>query len=233
MNSASPTSLDYGINRPSETPPHVIMNRNQHTLRQLKNKVRVCPSCRKSCAFNLHHCNSCEADISNVETTYTNNIFMSFVYGIKTFKIAVRYQDNISIVFDDLLALTTCHLNTIPTDCYLPDWRYLLKRPESGYALLKKMYANCFRVVKEQFWTNSAWRCRYVRDSDGMTDEDIKSIIAAGFNYPPSQYQLHLQFMVLPLTPFHFSAYLKQHHYTKGRFFPVEYALAGMCYFKT
>jgi hypothetical protein len=196
------------------------------TLRQLRNKVRVCPSCGKPCAFTLAHCNSCSTDISQVEITFRPNIFMCFVFGIKPFKIAIRYQDAKSLVFDDLLSLSTCHLNTIPTHAYIPDFRYLLTRPAEGLTLINSMYDGCFGVLKSQFWANATWRHKYVRDSDGMDDDAIRSLVAAGFNYPPSQYQLHLQFITLPLTPFHYGAFLKKHHFTKGRFIPVEYARA-------
>ena len=33
------------------------------------------------------------------------------------------------LVFDDLMALTPCHVNCIPTDFYIPDFRPLLERP--------------------------------------------------------------------------------------------------------
>jgi hypothetical protein len=200
-------------------------NNDPNLTRQLQNKVKVCPACSKPCAFTLSTCNSCSGDISTTPITFTNNIFMSFVFGFG-FKICIRHQDAKGIVFDDLLALTTCHLNTIPTDNYLPDWRYLLTRPVEGLALLNRLYDNCFNVLKTQFMTSTTWRQKYLRNADNLSDADLKGLIAAGFNFPPSQYQLHLQFMLLPLTPFHYSAYLKGHHYTKGRFFPYEYARA-------
>jgi len=181
---------------------------NPNIIRQLKNKVRKCLECGKPCAFTLTVCNACGNDISETEVTYTNNIFMSFVFGIKTFKIAMRYQDENYMVFDDLLCLTNCHLNTIPTSVYIPDWRYLLTRPQEGLTIINTMYNNCFQVVKNQFWQNENWRTHTIRgESKTMSDDEIKSLIAAGFNYPPSQYQLHLQFMVLPLTPFHYGTY--------------------------
>jgi hypothetical protein len=45
-------------------------------------------------------------------------------------------------------------------------------------------------------------------------------------SYPPSQYQLHLQFIVLPLLPFQYEQYLRGVHCTQGRFFPLQYVRA-------
>jgi hypothetical protein len=39
----------------------------------------------------------------------------------------MRRQNERFIVFDDPLALTVCHVNVIPTDTYMPDWRYAIQ----------------------------------------------------------------------------------------------------------
>ena len=46
-----------------------------------------------------------------------------------------------------------------------------------------------------------------------------------GLNFPPSQYQLHLQFMLPPLMPFHWKLYKEGVHFTPGRFFPLAHTL--------
>jgi len=59
-----------------------------------------------------------------------------------------------------------------------------------------------------------------------LSPDFLRGHVAAGFNYPPSQYQLHLQFMLPPFTPFHYQQYLNGLHFTPGRFFPIEYVLS-------
>ena len=48
----------------------------------MKNKVKKC-SCGKPCAFTLTECNSCGASLVDLEITYTNNVFMGFIYGLQ------------------------------------------------------------------------------------------------------------------------------------------------------
>merc|ERR1712046_218684 len=44
-----------------------------------------------------------------------------------------------------------------------------------------------------------------------------------GMNFPPSMYQLHLQYIHLPLLPFHYAMACQENHFHHGRFFPLEY----------
>ena len=53
-----------------------------------------------------------------------------------------------------------------------------------------------------------------------------------GMNYPPSQFQLHLQYIVPPMMPFHTYMMRKRKHYTYGRFFPFEYVVHCLEYEK-
>ena len=48
---------------------------------QLHNVVRKCGACGKSCGFTTTLCNGCGAELPQ-ETVHTDNIFMSFIYGI-------------------------------------------------------------------------------------------------------------------------------------------------------
>lgn len=134
----------------------------------------------------------------------------------------MRNQDDNYVVFDDLLALSPCHLNGIPTSTYIPDFRYLLAS-EAGKAIALDLRARCVKVFQEQFWGNDAWRKKNIRGSADMSFDDMAHHLITGFNYPPSQYQLHLQFFAPPLMPFHYQAYLNDVHFTKGRFIPFEY----------
>jgi len=202
--------------------------KDEDLKKKAKNKVRKCPSCSKAVAFTLSHCNSCRAELSKVEISFTNNIFVGFMYGIQKgpfpFTVSIRMQSPEYLVFDDLLALCPCHLNIIPTTQYMPDWRYLLKNPKEGKKIVEELFENAWGAVKNQFLANKTWRHSII--AGDPSDEVLKGHIAAGFNYPPSQYQIHLQFMLPPFIPFHYFQYLNGLHFTYNRFFPVEYVRA-------
>lgn len=142
--------------------------------------------------------------------------------------VSLRSQTEDTLVFDDLLSLTVCHLNVIPTDCYLADWRYLLKRPREGKRLITRMFDACFDVLYTQFWSATPPLFRKTAETEKLTKEELKGLVACGFNYPPSQYQLHLQFMLPPFLPFQYYMYLRGKHFTYGRFFPLEYGLKAL-----
>lgn len=151
------------------------------------------------------------------------------MYGIEKgpfpFTISLRSEDEHYLVFDDLLALTPVHLNSVTTSVYMPDWRYLLKDPPRGLKILDDLFERCWKVTKEQFLSNVEWRRKLLHGGDRIEDlESLRREIAAGFNYPPSQYQLHMQFMLPPFLPFQYLQYLKGVHFTHQRFFPLEYA---------
>ena len=196
--------------------------------RMLKNKVKKCTQCQKPNAFTLTTCNQCGRTLSDISVTYTNNVFTSFIFGIAKgpfpFSISLRFQADDVLVFDDLLALAPCHLNVIPTRQYIPDWRYLLRRPAEGLAVTTAMHSACRSVAQSQFLADSKWRAMFVRPS--VTDEDILAHVASGFNYPPSQYQLHTQFMLPLLMPFQYYQYKVGVHFTYKRFFPSAYVRA-------
>lgn len=202
---------------------HVKKGKDEKILvRQSKNKVKKCLKCGKPCAFTLSCCNSCGASLVDVKISYTNNVFTGFVFGIKKgpfpYTISKRLESKDILVFDDLLALTPAHVNCIPTNVYIPDVRTLFKKPDVGLALIRKMFDSCWSVISTQFVANKTWSSKML-----STDEVNRSNVAAGFNFPPSQYQLHLQFMLPCFTPFHFKLYVQGHHFTYKRFLPFEY----------
>jgi len=82
------------------------------------------------------------------------------------------------------------------------------------------------RWSKTQFLQNEEWRKKTIKNSETYVNnlDELQKHLAVGFNYPPSQYQLHLQFMLTPFTPFHYYSYINGLHFTPGRFFPIEYA---------
>lgn len=193
---------------------------------QLRNKVRKCKVCNKPNAFTLANCNSCSNSLKDVEVSFTNNVFSSFVFGIARgpfpFTISIRQQTPDFLVLDDLLALTRCHMNVVPTRYYLSDWTGLLRSPERGFSLAKEMFEQCMESTMKLFYPH---RRHLWRDGDQLNESDLRSLALSGFNYPPSQYQLHLQFMIPPFMPFQWLACLKGVHFTRGRFFPLPYVL--------
>jgi hypothetical protein len=195
-----------------------------------KNKVKKCPKCAKAVAFSMSKCNNCGTDISSVPISYTPNIFIGFMFGIQKgpfpLTVSLRHQCENYLVFDDVLSLTSAHVNAIPTSKYIPDFRLLFARPAEGKAIVRELQDRAWSVLQKQFLTNAAWKKRFLKKGDTLTVSEIAKHVIAGFNYPPSQYQLHLQYMLPPFLPFQYYQYLKGLHFTKGRFVPVEYAMA-------
>jgi len=195
-----------------------------------KNKVRRC-ACGKSVAFTLPSCNNCGTSLAGVPVSFTDNVFTSFMFGLEKcalfpLTISSRLQTEHFLVFDDLLSLSCCHLNVIPTDKYVMDWRFLLKRPAEGLALIREMRSLCARVVREQFLANKEWRSTTFatkKDGSAFTDDEIVETALTGFNLPPSQFQLHLQYILPPFIPYQHFMLLSGNHFTKGRFFPFEF----------
>jgi hypothetical protein len=102
---------------------------------------------------------------------------------------------------------------------YIPDFRYLLLAPEPALEMLD-IWESEVRSATQSFLDNSAYRTLY---KDGITDADILANVSACFNFPPSQFQLHMQWIVPPMMPFHHRLTCDKHHYTKFRCFPLSY----------
>jgi hypothetical protein len=60
-------------------------------------------------------------------------------------------------------------------------------------------------------------------------DAFYAAYLAAGFNHPPSQNQLHLQCMYPGLVPYQYWMFQRHHLFTEGRFFTFEYVEAALC----
>lgn len=199
----------------------VVSAGDDKTKLLLQNKVKKCCQCGKPNGFTLAACNSCGTALRDTEISFTNNIFVSFILGIQKgpfpFSISIRYQDDSSLLFDDLLALSPMHFNAIPTKEYIPDWRYLLRNPKKGRKVITDLLAVCHVTAEKQFLSNEIF-------SQKLHKQPLKvSDCLVGFNYPPSQYQLHIQYMSPVLLPHQRYLYQKGLHYTPGRFFPFEY----------
>jgi hypothetical protein len=199
---------------------------------QCKNKVKICAACGKPNGFTLAACNACGGDLTTTAISYSDNIFTGFIYGVQKTRfpltISIRAQSETHLVFDDLLALSPCHLNSIPTDQYCPDIRALFEKPEEARALVMSLADEAWAVTRDSFLADPAW-CSKVLKAGAVGDvEAVRSHVIAGFNYPPSQYQLHLQHMLPPLLPFHEFMYQDGKHFTHGRFTPLEYVLEAL-----
>eukprot|EP01124_Arcella_intermedia_P016856 TRINITY_DN2345_c0_g1_i1.p1 TRINITY_DN2345_c0_g1~~TRINITY_DN2345_c0_g1_i1.p1 ORF type:complete len:385 (+),score=87.47 TRINITY_DN2345_c0_g1_i1:2587-3741(+) len=233
---SKPKSVFPYVNQLDESSPPLFAGTQDDFLKTVdedfakraKNKVRKCPTCSKVVAFTLANCNGCGTNITKVDISYTNNIFVGFTYGIQKgpfpFTISVRYQSPEYLAFDDLLSLCPCHLNIIPSTQYLPDWRFLLKNPAQGKQLIERLFETAWKAVEDNFLSNVEWKKKILKGD--LTNEQLRNCIISGFNYPPSQYQLHLQFMLPPFVPHHYHQYLQGLHFTPGRFFPYEYVLS-------
>lgn len=198
---------------------------NDANRRLLTNRIKKCAMCSKPNAFTLAQCNACGTSLVETPISFSNNVFMGFVFGIQKgpfpFTVSIRYQDADFLVMDDLLALAPLHFNVIPTSQYIPDWRYLLRKPAEGAALVGAMIERC-ELAAQPFLSNAAWCSKVLKPPHTF---DLKNDIACGFNYPPSQYQLHIQYMMPNLLPFQYAQFLKGVHYTYKRFFPVSYVV--------
>ena len=190
---------------------------------QMLNKVRKCGGCGKPNAYTLTDCNSCGVKLPE-EITHTPNLFMCIVYGFDAVGLSLRHQDENLLVIDDLLSLSACHINSIWSREHIPDMRSLFINPKRGLSVVKAMYDATKKVFLEQFASNK----KFISDHIKNPPEDLLSCIACGFNTPPSQYQLHLQFIMLPILPFQAAQFLRGVHFTKYRFVPINYTIDAL-----
>eukprot|EP00933_Yihiella_yeosuensis_P022904 TRINITY_DN17927_c0_g1_i1.p1 TRINITY_DN17927_c0_g1~~TRINITY_DN17927_c0_g1_i1.p1 ORF type:complete len:397 (-),score=54.14 TRINITY_DN17927_c0_g1_i1:350-1540(-) len=192
----------------------------------LYNDVKVCNRCGKPCAFTIVVCNSCGNSLADVPITKSENVFSAFLFGVKSaskgfpYIISLRRETDDVLIFDDMLQLSTCHFNGISKKYYIPDWRYLLLAPQKGLELLDTLEAELWAATGP-FLQDAAYR-KAIHRSD-FSNEDVRQSVISCFNFPPSQFQLHVQWMVPPLVPFqHFMAEMRN-HFHEGRCFPVSY----------
>jgi len=198
---------------------------NKQLARYLYNDVKVCAKCGRPCACTQKSCQCCGALLDGVPVTQTENVMMGFIFGVERTRqfplvISIRRQTDDSIVFDDLLAMSSCHFNALPTRQYLPDWRWLLRDPGAAKRLLDTLEAEAWQATLA-FLQQEDWRKFVYRE--GVTPETVRENVICGFNSPPSQFQLHMQWIVPPLLPFHHHRLLLRTHAQQGRWFPLEY----------
>jgi len=201
---------------------------DQVAMDRLRNKVKVCKNCGKPCAYTLTECNSCGASLYGIDISHSDNVFMCFTFGIGAgrfpLKISLRKQSKDFLCFDDMLSMSVCHLNVIPTSVYCPDLRYLFTDPARGLALINNLYDFGATAAMDLFWSDAEFRRKYWNDEKPPASPmDLYPMALCGMNFPPSQFQLHLQFIHAPMLPFHFAQARMENHFHYRRFFPLEY----------
>eukprot|EP00931_Biecheleriopsis_adriatica_P006068 TRINITY_DN107526_c0_g1_i1.p1 TRINITY_DN107526_c0_g1~~TRINITY_DN107526_c0_g1_i1.p1 ORF type:complete len:438 (+),score=82.06 TRINITY_DN107526_c0_g1_i1:24-1337(+) len=206
---------------------------NPDLIEQMRNVAKKCAGCGKSCATILPFCNGCDRDLRDATEEYTENVCMAFIYGIESgarypLALSLRLEEENVLVYDDLLARGSCHLNAIPSDCHLPDWRHLLRNPAEGRNLMKRLDDACWKAVQEQFWENDAWRTSNFRANAFRSAEDFRSQIYAGVNSVPSQFQIHLQYIVPAISPADYHQFLHGKRFVKDRWLPLEYVMSSL-----
>jgi len=158
---------------------------------------------------------------------------MGFIYGVGRgkfpYSISVRKESPEYLAFDDTLSMSPCHLCIIPASVYIPDWRYLFKDPRAALKIVDELADFGAQAAMEHYWSNDSFREHYFGDAPvPTTTQEMLANVAAGFNFPPSMYQLHLQFIHYPLFPFHACKASQGVHFTRRRFFSFEYVRAAL-----
>ena len=118
----------------------------------------------------------------------------------------MRHESGEVLVFDDPLALSRCHMLAVPMSAYVPDVAALFAAPAAGLRLIEALDAAAWGEVRRMVGPggDEGWR-RSVLSAEGleMDETELRGCVAAGFNMPPSQYQLHIQYIFPPLLPQH------------------------------
>ena len=103
----------------------------------------------------------------------------------------------------------------------------LFADPARGAALMRRLEAAAWAAVEAQFLADDAWMAG-VYGTPRPSDETLRRAVVAGLNAPPSQYQLHLQYLLPPLLPRQLQLYRAGNHFTKDRFLPLDWVLAAL-----
>ena len=124
---------------------------------QMWNRARVCPECGKACAVTMRVCNACGSHaLAAAPEARTPNVICGFIYGVasssssSSLALSLRREEERVLVYDDMLARSTCHLNAVPTDVHLPDWRWLLRRPAAAKELMGRLEAAAWAAVRSR-----------------------------------------------------------------------------------
>ena len=159
----------------------------------LFNTVKMCPSCGKPNGHTLRQCNKCRSSLANVSLSETPNLFTGFMLGIES---GGRFPLKISLRHEDEATMVFDDpLSLSPLHfCAVPTQVVIL----DGAAW-------CTSLLRDPTAANWEWH------------------MVAGYNYPPSQNQLHIQYMSPALMPHQHMMFLRGVHFTHMRFFPIDY----------
>lgn len=200
---------------------------------QMWNRSKKCPMCHKVNAVSMASCNGCGFGLSDTPETATECVPMGFVYGVartKTFplKLSLRLEERTTLVYDDPLARATCHMNAIPTDVHLPDWRWLLTRPAKAAALLRRLEDAAWRAVETNFFSSTGWRTSVLREGVCSTSAELRPHCVAALNAVVSQYQLHMHYIVPPFRPDSYHMLITGRRFEQGRWLPMSYVYGAL-----
>ena len=198
--------------------------------RIFQNEGRQCPNCPKFCAPTMDCCNGCTASLEGVDISYPDNTIMSFIFGGEKLPngrfdatISIRHETPEQIVFDDFTYNSGGHLLAVPTSEYIPDFRDLFNDPAKGLALVESLEGGLDTVLAEQFLGTEEWWNEYGQGVETVQEAKELGKIVMGFNFPPSQKQLHIQCIIAPFLPkFHYNL-MRDEQLGENRFFPLEY----------
>lgn len=195
---------------------------------QAYNEILKCPNCGKPCAVTMTLCNACGTSLAEVAVSKSPNLFVAFIFGVdKTafpLKISMRLETKDIMVFDDPLAITRAHLLSVPTDVYCPDIRSLFVDPGPALALLKRIEDSAWAALRQGHLASAEWRRKTLSAAgNDMPIEALREHVIMAFNLPPSQYQLHLQYMLPPLLPSHLGVFRRGAHFMHMRHFPLKF----------
>ena len=209
---------------------------------KLTNVGVICSNCKRFCGFrpDLYdvpgqhpNCNECGTPLKR-EPDVSENPFMAMLFGVQQFffrgknqdaTASIRLENEDVLIFDDLGYNSPGQVVTIPTKVYIPNVSFLFNNYAEALELLDTMNAARKQVYTDQFLQNSEWlEMMFGSDAkllfNGDADknwETLQSLMRVGFNYPPSQFQLHIQTSVVPLTPFNHSKLKNGEHFPKDR----------------
>mmetsp|Transcript_19077 Transcript_19077/g.24739 ORF Transcript_19077/g.24739 Transcript_19077/m.24739 type:complete len:380 (+) Transcript_19077:406-1545(+) len=200
--------------------------------KQCINQIKKCSTCKKVCAITMTHCNGCGTILSE-EISQSFNVFMGFIFGIEKanfpLKFSLRLETDQVFVFDDPLALTPAHVCAVPRNFYIPSALTLFQHPKKGLTIIQQLENEAWRAIEMNFLQSPAWKTQFLQQDTA----NLRDFIISGVNIPPSQYQLHIQFMLPPLLPQHFSLFQRDLHFNTGRFVPTTYLLDALSALET
>ena len=86
------------------------------------------------------------------------------------------------------------------------------------------MKTRLYDSIWTHFWGIEQWRLhQQCYGKERALFEQLMKHLCMGFNFPPSQYQLHMHGLLPPFTPEHHRLFVQGKHFVKGRWFPLSY----------